>query len=92
MSVSIEALRIGRLSVGECLGLIEQIWNNLPDQIDPQEVGDWHRAQLAKRREQAHAQPGVRSVALASARTQMMREEIIRRIRDVENRSNQGRD
>ena len=59
MPVSIETLGIDRLSVAERLELIEQIWNSLPDKIDPQDVPDWHRAELAKRREQAHAQPGV---------------------------------
>ena len=59
MAVSIEALGIDRLSVAERLELIEQIWNSLPDEIDPQEVPDWHRAELAKRRQQAEAQPGV---------------------------------
>ena len=59
MAVSIQALGIDRLSVAERLELIEQIWNSLPDEIDPLEVSDWHRAELAKRREQAEAQPGV---------------------------------
>jgi putative addiction module component (TIGR02574 family) len=58
MPVSIEALGIDRLSVGERLELIEQIWNSLPDEIGPEEVPDWHRAELAKRREVARAQPG----------------------------------
>ena len=55
MAVSIQALGIDRLSVAERLELIEQIWNSLPDEIDPLEVPDWHRAELAKRREQAEA-------------------------------------
>ena len=59
MAVNIEALGIDRLSVGERLELIEQIWNSLPDEIDPQEVPEWHRAELDKRRERARAQPGV---------------------------------
>ena len=59
MTVSIEALGIDRLSVAQRLELIEQIWNSLPDEIDPQEVPEWHRAELAKRREQAQSQPGV---------------------------------
>jgi putative addiction module component (TIGR02574 family) len=59
MPVSIEALGIDRLSIGQRLELIGQIWNSLPEEIDPQEVPDWHRAELAKRREQARAQPGV---------------------------------
>lgn len=59
MSVTIESLGIDRLSVSERLELIEQIWDSLPDEIDPREVPDWHRAELAKRRDQAHAQPAV---------------------------------
>ena len=59
MAVSIEALGIDRLSVADRLELIEEIWNSLPDEIDPQEVRDWHRAGLAERRQQAHGQPGV---------------------------------
>ncbi len=59
MAVNMESLGIDRLSVAERLDLIEQIWNSLPEEIDPQEVPEWHRAELAKRREQARAQPGV---------------------------------
>lgn len=59
MPVTIEALGIDRLSVGERLELIEQIWNSPPEEIDPQEVPNWHRAELVKRRQQAHAQPAV---------------------------------
>jgi putative addiction module component (TIGR02574 family) len=58
MPVSIEALGIDRLSVGERLELIEQIWDSLPDQVDPQEVPEWHLVELAKRRARAEAQPG----------------------------------
>jgi len=59
MALDIEALGIDRLSVGERLELIEQIWNSLPPEVDPQDVPEWHRAELAKRRDQARAQPGV---------------------------------
>ncbi len=59
MPVSIEALGIHQLSVGERLELIEQIWNSLPAHVDPQEVPDWHQAELAKRQQHARAQPGV---------------------------------
>ena len=57
-AVSLESLGIDRLSVAERLELIEQIGNSLPDQIDPQEVPDSRRAELAKRRRQADAQLG----------------------------------
>ncbi len=58
MPVDLEALGINRLSVRERLDLIEQIWDGLPDQLAPEEVPDWHLAELAKRRAQA-AEPGV---------------------------------
>lgn len=53
MDVSIEGLGIDRLTVADRLELIEQIWNSLPPETDPQDVPDWHRAELAKRRDQA---------------------------------------
>ena len=59
MSVSIEAPGIDRLSVSDRLELIEQIWDSLPEQVAPEEVPEWHRVELAKRRAQAEAQPGV---------------------------------
>jgi putative addiction module component (TIGR02574 family) len=57
MPVSLEALGIDRLSVGDRLDLIEQIWDSLPDQITAEEVPEWHLAELARRRTQAAAQP-----------------------------------
>jgi putative addiction module component (TIGR02574 family) len=59
MPVSIETLGIHQLSVGERLELIEQIWNSLPEQVAPQEVPQWHLAELAKRLAEAESQPGV---------------------------------
>ena len=38
MPVRIEALGIDRLSVPDRLELIEQIWDSLPDQVNPDEV------------------------------------------------------
>jgi putative addiction module component (TIGR02574 family) len=58
MPVSIEALGIDRLSVRERLELIEQIWDSLPDQVSPEEVPEWHLAELARRRAEADASPG----------------------------------
>lgn len=58
MSINFESLGIDRLSVGERLTLIEQIWDSLPDRISPEEVPAWHLAELAKRRAQAEAEPG----------------------------------
>jgi putative addiction module component (TIGR02574 family) len=58
MPVNVAALGIDRLSVGERLELIEQIWNTLPEQVDPAEVPEWHLAELARRRAAAAARPG----------------------------------
>jgi putative addiction module component (TIGR02574 family) len=59
MPVSIEALGIDRLSVEDRLELIEQIWNTLPEHVDPMEIPPWHLAELAVRRAAAQAQPGI---------------------------------
>ena len=59
MSVRIDSLGIDRLSVRDRLDLIEQIWDSLPDQVEPQDVPDWHVAELAKRRTRAAESPGV---------------------------------
>jgi putative addiction module component (TIGR02574 family) len=59
MSVSIEALGIDRLSISERLDLIEQIWNSLPEQVDPADVPPWHAEELTRRRATAAASPGV---------------------------------
>jgi putative addiction module component (TIGR02574 family) len=56
--VSLEALGIDKLSVRERLELIEQIWDSLPEQVDPDEVPAWHLAELAKRRAEANTAPG----------------------------------
>jgi putative addiction module component (TIGR02574 family) len=57
MSVTVESLGIDQLSVADRLELIEQIWNSLPEQVDPQEVPPWHLAELSKRRAEAEVQP-----------------------------------
>ena len=59
MSVNYEALGIQHLSVSDRLELIEQIWDGLPEQVSPQDVPNWHLAELAARRARAEAQPGV---------------------------------
>jgi putative addiction module component (TIGR02574 family) len=59
MPVSLEAMGIDRLSVRERLELIEQIWDSLPQHVNPDEVPDWHLAELAKRRAEADATPRV---------------------------------
>jgi putative addiction module component (TIGR02574 family) len=58
MPVSLESLGIHQLSVSERLELIEQIWDSLPEQVAPEEVPEWHRAELAARRARAGAEPG----------------------------------
>ena len=57
MPVSIESLGIDRFSVQERLELIEQIWDSLPEDLNPDEVPMWHRAELARRRAAADASP-----------------------------------
>jgi len=59
MSVSLEQLGIDRFSVRERLELIEQIWDSLPEQVNPDEVPPWHLAELAKRRAEANTSPRV---------------------------------
>jgi putative addiction module component (TIGR02574 family) len=59
MSVSVESLGLDRLSVAERLALIEQIWDSLPEEVAPQDVPEWHRAELARRRADAESRPGL---------------------------------
>lgn len=59
MSITLQQFGIDRLNVADRLELIEKIWDSLPDQLTPDEVPEWHRAELAKRRAQAEAQPGI---------------------------------
>jgi putative addiction module component (TIGR02574 family) len=41
------------------LELIEQIWDSLPPQVNPDEVPEWHRAELVRRRAEADTAPNV---------------------------------
>jgi putative addiction module component (TIGR02574 family) len=59
MSISIKKLGIDQLSVRERLDLIEQIWDSLPTEVSSDEVPEWHLAELARRRAEAEAAPGV---------------------------------
>jgi putative addiction module component (TIGR02574 family) len=59
MPVTIEALGIDQLSVRDRLDLIEQIWDSLPEQVNPDEMPEWHLAELARRRAEADAAPRV---------------------------------
>jgi putative addiction module component (TIGR02574 family) len=57
MSPTVQSLGIDRLSVRERLALIEEIWDSLPDQVNPDEVPAWHLPELARRRAEADAAP-----------------------------------
>jgi putative addiction module component (TIGR02574 family) len=57
MHVNIDSLGISRLSVGERLELIEQIWDSLPEQVEPDDVPPHHLAELAKRRANVDKEP-----------------------------------
>jgi putative addiction module component (TIGR02574 family) len=46
------------MSTLERLELIEQIWDSLPETVNPDEVPDWHLVELARRRADADASPG----------------------------------
>jgi putative addiction module component (TIGR02574 family) len=59
MSFNVDALQIDQLTVGQRLDLIELIWDSLPAQIDSSDLPAWHRAELAKRRATAKANPGI---------------------------------
>ena len=58
MPTTLEALGIDQLTVRERLELIEQIWDSLPESVNPDEIPAWHLAELAKRRAEADASPG----------------------------------
>ncbi|MFO0825522.1 MAG: addiction module protein [Gemmataceae bacterium] len=59
MPVTAESLGITRLSVVERLALIEEIWDSLPEQVEAEELAPWQRAEIARRRADAEARPGV---------------------------------
>ena len=59
MAVRLDSLGIDRLSVRDCLNIIEQIWGSLPEQVEPQDIPDWHAAELATRRRRAAESPAV---------------------------------
>lgn len=58
MAVSVQELGIDRLSVREKLDLIEEIWDTLPEAVQPDEIPDWHKRVLAERLAEAEANPG----------------------------------
>jgi putative addiction module component (TIGR02574 family) len=59
MPATLESLGIDRLSVAERLELIEQIWDSLPDDVAPEEVPEWHLAELERRYADAMSRPGI---------------------------------
>ena len=59
MPADLETLGLDKLSVQERLELIETLWDSLPDQLDASTIPDWHVAELARRRADANADPGV---------------------------------
>jgi putative addiction module component (TIGR02574 family) len=59
MPFNFEASGIAQRSVRERLDLIERIWDSLPDTVAPDEAPEWHLAELARRRAEAAAQPGI---------------------------------
>ncbi|VTU00550.1 Uncharacterized protein OS=Candidatus Entotheonella sp. TSY1 GN=ETSY1_34910 PE=4 SV=1: Unstab_antitox [Gemmataceae bacterium] len=59
MPVTAESLGIDRLSVAERLALIEEIWNGLPEQVEPSDLPEWQREIISRRRAEAEARPGI---------------------------------
>jgi putative addiction module component (TIGR02574 family) len=59
MPTDLTTLGLDKLSVQERLELIETLWDSLPDQFDASMIPDWHVAEIAKRRAEAVANPGV---------------------------------
>jgi putative addiction module component (TIGR02574 family) len=53
------AIDLASMSVQERLELIETIWDSLPEQLEAQDIPDWHMAELAKRRADASASPAI---------------------------------
>jgi len=58
MAINLESMGLSKLTVQECLDLIESLWDSLPDQVDASAIPDWHITELTKRRAAAHASPG----------------------------------
>jgi putative addiction module component (TIGR02574 family) len=59
MPTTLQDLGIDRLSVAERLALVDEILDSLPEQVEPADVPPWHLPELARRRAEAVAQPGV---------------------------------
>jgi putative addiction module component (TIGR02574 family) len=59
MPADLTTLGLDKLSVQERLELIETLWDSLPDQFEAGMIPDWHVVEIAKRRAEAAANPGV---------------------------------
>ena len=59
MPAHIETLGIDQLTVSDRLELIDQIWESLPEHLNPYELPAWHLLELAKRRAEAEASPNI---------------------------------
>ncbi len=57
LSPTIQYRGIDRLSVGDRLRLLEEIWDTLSDSAQELPIPDWHKAELDRRLAQAEAQP-----------------------------------
>lgn len=53
----VKELGIDKLSVQERLSLIEEIWDSLPENVQTDEVPEWHKKELAKRLTDAKSSP-----------------------------------
>ena len=58
MAVDLASLGIEQLSVRKRLELIDQIWDSLPESLEPEDIPEWHLVELARRRADADASPG----------------------------------
>jgi len=58
MPATFESLGIEKLTVRERLDLMDQIWDSLPESVEPQDVPEWHLVELAQRRAEAETRPG----------------------------------
>jgi len=58
MGVTIESLGIDRFSVAERLKSIDDIRDSPPDQVSPDEVPEWFKPELDRRRAEVESDPG----------------------------------
>ena len=58
MSVKTLMPTLLKLSVAERRKIIDQLWDSLPESVDPSEVPDWHIEILKERLAEAEKNPG----------------------------------